>query len=626
MSLDIGWRFPMNDDGEDDDLNNPGVESFKNSPISSLAKEICQNSLDAKNPNSHAAVEVHFNLMAVDKTSFPFCEEYLTILDACKKFRLNNEKYQEFFGKAQSVFSGDSVACLLISDFNTTGLLGAGDKSGTDWYKLTKAVGSSDKIGGFGSFGIGKFAPYANSLLRTVFYSTLNLEGQHAFQGVARLVTHEVNGKKTRGTGYFGIKNKNQPILDPKLIPQFMMRPSFGTNILIAGFDSDDGWEFEVISAVINSFFYAIYAEKLVVKVGSYLINKSNLPGMIEEIKARGLDAYSSAYFNAITSADSVEFIDDDFMGMGRITLKILVDKEMPKRVAMVRGSGMKIFDKDRFRTPLRFAGVFNAEDDRINGYLKSLEPPQHDAFSEKRSDNPYHAKKVLNGLYGWLHESVRSITEQHASEEVDIEGVSKYLPDDVDDSPRKNSDDLRQESEEAASEIKIITKNPEQSAKPVRVAGLNTSGDSDEGEDVISGESGNDTDGGKPSTADGATGDEAGNSATPGGGNDSAKKKEFLPITGERAFSTGSSGKSYAISFVPSVSGIANIRLVAIGEVGADSLLISNASNSADGNQVPISNGVIGPIEMVKDQKISLSVDLLNPIRCAMGVIVNGN
>ena len=44
----IGWRFPANDDGEDDHLNHPGIEDFRNTPIISLAREICQNSLDAK--------------------------------------------------------------------------------------------------------------------------------------------------------------------------------------------------------------------------------------------------------------------------------------------------------------------------------------------------------------------------------------------------------------------------------------------------------------------------------------------------------------------------------------------------------------------------------------------------
>src|SRR2546426_3125653 len=115
---------------------------------------------------------------------------------------------------------GDSVRMLKMSDYNTTGLLGPVTDRGSDWFKLTKAVGSSDKAGGAGgSFGIGKHAPFACSQLRTVLYGTKDLNGTFAFQGVSKLVTH-VNGQgeTTQGTGYYGIRSKNAPISDPSLV------------------------------------------------------------------------------------------------------------------------------------------------------------------------------------------------------------------------------------------------------------------------------------------------------------------------------------------------------------------------------------------------------------------------
>jgi len=42
--------------------------------------------------------------------------------------------------------------------------------------------------------------------------------------------------------------------------------------------------------------------------------------------------------------------------------------------------------------------------------------------------------------VYGWVHDKVRSLSEQHAYEELDAEGISQYLPDDVDES-RQPSD-----------------------------------------------------------------------------------------------------------------------------------------------------------------------------------------
>ena len=41
------WRFPSNDHGETKGINDSGVAQFRGTPLRSLAREICQNSLDA---------------------------------------------------------------------------------------------------------------------------------------------------------------------------------------------------------------------------------------------------------------------------------------------------------------------------------------------------------------------------------------------------------------------------------------------------------------------------------------------------------------------------------------------------------------------------------------------------
>ena len=45
--MNINWNFPSNDYGQRQGISNSGVETFKGRPIKSLAREICQNSLDA---------------------------------------------------------------------------------------------------------------------------------------------------------------------------------------------------------------------------------------------------------------------------------------------------------------------------------------------------------------------------------------------------------------------------------------------------------------------------------------------------------------------------------------------------------------------------------------------------
>ena len=42
------WRFPQNNHTDEKGLNTADMETFMRDPLSSLAREICQNSIDAK--------------------------------------------------------------------------------------------------------------------------------------------------------------------------------------------------------------------------------------------------------------------------------------------------------------------------------------------------------------------------------------------------------------------------------------------------------------------------------------------------------------------------------------------------------------------------------------------------
>ena len=55
----IGWNFPSNNFGTVNGIGEAGIETFKGSPYKSLAREICQNSLDAKIDNGQP-VRVEF--------------------------------------------------------------------------------------------------------------------------------------------------------------------------------------------------------------------------------------------------------------------------------------------------------------------------------------------------------------------------------------------------------------------------------------------------------------------------------------------------------------------------------------------------------------------------------------
>ena len=56
------WRFPSNDHGETKGINDSGVAQCRGTPLRSLAREICQNSLDAARAKT---VTVEFNAFEI---------------------------------------------------------------------------------------------------------------------------------------------------------------------------------------------------------------------------------------------------------------------------------------------------------------------------------------------------------------------------------------------------------------------------------------------------------------------------------------------------------------------------------------------------------------------------------
>ncbi len=629
MMGSIGWNFPSNNNGREDGLNDPGVETFRDNPLRSLSREIPQNSLDAPD-NSGKPVEVHFDLIDLPISRFPEVEQFEEVLKACAKYWEANEASRKFFRIAQKVIKGDTIRVLKASDYNTTGLLGPVDDRTSDWFKLTKAVGASDKAGGAGgSFGIGKHAPFACSELRTVLYGTKDLTGTFAFQGVSKLVTHfNGKGEATQGTGYFGIRSKNAPISDSSF-DKIFRRSKVGTDVFILGFLRDQDWADEIIKGLIESFFVSIHEGRLLVRVGPVSINQNSLPGLIEKYASDDRDWAARAYYEALTSEEASFFHDDDFgslyelQGLGRIELRLLAGKDYPKRVAMVRSTGMKIYDKMHFQTPLRFAGVFVAKGERLNTLLKSLEPPSHDRWEDKRGEDPAYARSVLKRLYGWIHDRVRSLSEMPDAEELDVEGVSQYLPDELDEAPPFTDSAAEGERTEPLPEISVQIRPHDM---PVAVATATAEpAEAGEGEDMVLAGLGT-------MGADGAGGGDSGGGANEGGGGDdttkgasgpgASPKKRPVGLKNVRVYCSDPATGLYRIMCEPEESGKAVLVVNVIGEVGQEPAPIREFwLNGASKAQVPERAGAIGPMDLETGKRLSVDVILEGALHCALGV-----
>lgn len=626
----IGWNFPLNNYGQECGFNDAGIETFKGNPWASLARETIQNSLDAKLPGSGGPIEVRFELYSLPIEEFPGKEDFVSALEACRKYWENSPKAKSFFSKALEVTRQPAVSVLKISDFNTTGLTGSDKDGGTDWHKLIKSVGTSDKAGrAGGSYGLGKHAPFACSLLRTVFYGTKDKDGRQAFQGVAKLVTHlNREGEPTQGTGYYGVIEKNRPVTDMSLVSPFFQRSEVGTDLFVFGFNSVPDWQARVVRSVIEHFFVAIIDGNLVIRVGDILIDADSLPVLIDRYISQDPECLSGMYCEAYQSPDARCFRNDNFENMGQLDLFVLPKKDFPKKVAMVRETGMKIFDKGHFHTPVKFAGVLIARGDKLNEFLRALEPPGHDAWQPERyeKDESY-AKKTLKKLYLWINENVRDLLRQSGHEEMDVEGMSQYLPDDMDELAPRDLDGEAEGIPSSPKEIEAVATEKAYegaAAGAVAYAGAEAAvaDDGSEGYVPVPESPGNASDGGlshleEHSVLGGGT-----DGSVPGDGGAAARTLKAVPLRNTRIFCTDPDSGTYSLSYEPETSGTGCLRLVIVGEEGDEPAPVLKAEARATGQKIGVRpGGVIGPVRFEAKTRDTLLVTLAEPLRCSLEV-----
>jgi len=437
------WYFPSNNGGDEQGLNNSLIETFNDSPLKSLAREIVQNSLDAALEGKQAIVE--FKSFNLNRQDFPGFEELSDIINKCEDFA-RNDKTKLFFKQANSILSSDKIFFLRISDFNTKGLRGSDKDRGTDWCNLVRSTGSSDKDGEKGgSFGIGKGAPFACSALRTVFYSTFDCEGKKASQGVSRLTSFKLgcleNGTDNiaQGVGYFGVQKPLRCVPCPEMLTldKEFERTSFGTDIYVAGlrteiFHDIDELESTIINEVLDGFIIAIWDGKLEIKVNSFTINKENLPSIIEKFRNK---LSNSTIMNYELLSRDVKWENIDIklsnIKVGSIKLAIALRHDGNNKISMIRSSGMKILDKDKLCPTMRFVGIAVIEGKELNERLIKLENPSHNKWEPKRYDSR-NSQKLLNTIYDSIKDKLNELAENTFSSTVDIEGAGDFLPDDI--------------------------------------------------------------------------------------------------------------------------------------------------------------------------------------------------
>ncbi len=448
------WRFVGNNYATETGLDTADMETFKKDPISSLAREICQNSIDARAGEEKVIIEFHS--FEIDKDSIPGRDRIEKEMISCEEYqkRRQNTKDKEQLERMIKEVGRTKIQCLRISDYNTTGLLGVASREETPFYLLTKGSGLSNKIGtSGGSKGIGKYASFVASSFNTVFYSTYTNQQEKGYIGICKLcsTTMENSDQKTQGIGYYGVDEKNNPILKQISIDPDYKRETFGTDIYILGFKNEETWEKEIVTKVLDSFLSAIYYDELEVIINNIVINKQTLSSIINNDELITKKYQSSIKSQYILLSDPSVFKDKlpiSEYGTVDVYLKSFTKEESylaTNECVMIRYPYMKITSLKGISS-VPCSAMCIIPNNQLNKILRAIENPQHTDWELRRIDDS--AKRAeVNAIYRELKSAIIDFVQSKLAlsenDEIDVEGASDYLPSTDNDSGLGGNEDI---------------------------------------------------------------------------------------------------------------------------------------------------------------------------------------
>ena len=469
------YKFIFSDLGASDKVgvNDVGIGVFKKKPYIGLTKEILQNSTDAPDPSlpEGTPVEVRFELISIDRDDIPDVDRLNSAIHKCYEFYPNGDdgaKLKRIQDAADKYLNHPGkVPVLKISDYNTIGLCDVLAETGSNWSGLVRERSATNKTSSSsGSFGVGKFAPFTFSSLRTVFYSTKTVKDETAFQGKALLTTFKEEGVLKSNIGLFAdtTSSNYDAVLAVEDIAPVFRRDVPGTDIFVLGFEKEDDWMEQSAISVIEYFFYSIYKGKLSVEIvegGKKIsVNQENLGEMITlfsnyceaHMKNDVTFQFTAPLYWKLLSSPHKE-VKQPFVyngnSMGEYELYLLTgDDVAEKKVLEMRQAGMKIREDTSFRIQMNFIAIFIATGagaassepkDNISSFLRKCENQAHDDWAaDEYPEEKEKAKGIINRIHAIILEAVKAEMPEFGKDSVDAFGLSEYLPNEEADDDKK--------------------------------------------------------------------------------------------------------------------------------------------------------------------------------------------
>jgi hypothetical protein len=632
MMTKIGFEFPIDSAGRWDGFNEPGMEHFSGNPLEHLGREIVQNALDARLDKTKP-VRIIFELKKISTNEIPDLPEFKKVIESCNaNAKEEGPKAQAFFEQAIELIRDKKIDVLRVSDFNTTGISGPCE-NGKPYFAFMKATGQSKKPSddSTGSFGIGKFAPYTVSGLRTVFVTTAWLSPEddvlrYYTQGKSVLMSHQ-SGKKTHsGTGYWGIREECMPVTDVKKIPEWLLRSdeTTGTTLNILGFRQTKNWQEILAANIATNFFGAIFENALEIDIGEkYQITSKSISGIFTnpailkavEEQDGGREKFENVkqYIRALSNGTEVITDESEQQHLGRCEVRLIVAENMPKKVAILR-NGMLITEElaklKRFSDYKEFVAVVRCLSTSGNALLRSMEPPRHDDFEPARlptEDEVRKGKAALDSLAKWIRQTLQQYATDPVSAVTNIDELADFFSDE------DTEGTLKLNEENPAGSIKIRARKIEFKNRPSVTIPDDINDGSDDGDS-----DGSDGAGATEKNGDGSnSGDSNGGKVK--GGNSGGEKKESpvgVPLKNVRAIVVGP--KTRKILFTTEKSGVFQIQ---IQDSGADANRNLKVITASEGT---VKDGGIFNVSASAAERKTIVIDLDEPFQGTLRVVAN--
>lgn len=473
-------------------VNDAGIGIFKRQPYKGLAKEILQNVTDAKDDNLPESVPVKakFELIYVDRDDIPNYKRLDEVIHKCHEYYHDGDdgaKLKVICDASEKYLSqNDKVPVLKISDYHTYGLCGVHEEKGSNWTGLVRERSATNKSNGSsGAFGVGKFAPFNFSSLRTVLYSTKSRDGETAFQGKAILTTfseYDESAKKNvtkQNIGLFADSDSDNydAVFSVNDIAPVFRRDEVGTDIFVLGFEKEDDWVAQSAISVIEYFFYSIYRGKLEVEIvegeNKVEINHGNLGEWILYYENycnthMGDDTTFSftapSYWTMLKNENCKHIVGKKFEynghSMGEYELYLLVgDDCLDRKVLEMRQAGMRIREDTNFRIQTNFTAIFIATGanavsdepkDNISSFLRKCENQAHDDWAaDEYKEEKEKARGIINKIHSLVLEAVKNEMPDMGDKSIDAFGLSEFL--------RNEDEDDEKKEEKAFSDFKPL-------------------------------------------------------------------------------------------------------------------------------------------------------------------------